>query len=169
MTPKWQKLASLAQEMCTLWFQFSCAVFASKCYPFKNILNQFHSANLALNSDVDQDTLGKVTLHNKHDSQEVSPFPAGDHKATRSRHDSTTYQHEALLITTIHKRSTAWERSVKKVRKRAKIRNRYNQAPHLTKDTNGKVTTSQLDITNESQEVSPFSAGDHKASTNRRA
>ena len=56
-----------------------------------------------------------------------------------------------------------------KVRKRAKIRNRYNQAPHLTQDTNGKVTTSQLDITNESQEVSPFPAGDHKASTNRRA
>ena len=37
------------------------------------------------------------------------------------------------------------------------------------KDTNGKVTTSQLDITNESQEVSPFPAGDHKASANRRA
>ena len=58
---------------------------------------------------------------------------------------------------------------VKKVRKRAKIRNRYNQAPHLTQDTNGKVTTSQLDITNESQEVSPFPAGDHIASKNRRA
>ena len=55
------------------------------------------------------------------------------------------------------------------VRKRAKIRNRYNQAPYLTQDTNGKVTTSQLDITNESQEVSPFPAGDHKVSTNRRA
>ena len=51
-----------------------------------------------------------------------------------------------------------------KVRKRAKIRNRYNQAPHLTQDSNGKVTTSQLDITNESQDVSPFPAGDHKAS-----
>ena len=56
-----------------------------------------------------------------------------------------------------------------KVRKRAKIRNRYNQAPHLTQDTNGKMTTSQLDITNESQEVNLFPAGDHKASTNRRA
>ena len=54
-----------------------------------------------------------------------------------------------------------------KVRKRAKIRNRYNQAPHLTQDTNGNVTTSQLDFTNESQEVSPFPAGDHKASLNR--
>ena len=50
-----------------------------------------------------------------------------------------------------------------KVRKGAKIRNRYNQVPHLTQDTNGKVTNSQLDTTNESQEVSPFPAGDHKA------
>ena len=48
------------------------------------------------------------------------------------------------------------------------VGNRYNQAPHLTQDTNGKVTTSQLDITNESQEVSPFTAGDHKALINRR-
>ena len=31
------------------------------------------------------------------------------------------------------------------------------------------VTTLQLDITNESQEVSPFPAVDHKESTNRRA
>ena len=46
---------------------------------------------------------------------------------------------------------------------------RYNQVPHLTQDTNGKVTNSQLDITNESQEVSPFPAGDHKATINRRA
>ena len=35
--------------------------------------------------------------------------------------------------------------------------------PHLTKDTYGKVTNSQLDTTNESQEVSPFPAGNHKA------
>ena len=56
-----------------------------------------------------------------------------------------------------------------KVSKGAKIRNRYNQVPHLTKDTNGKVTNSQLYTTNESQEVSPFPAGDHKAQINRRA
>ena len=56
---------------------------------------------------------------------------------------------------------------ISKVRKRAKFRNRYNQVPHLTQDTNGKVTNSQLDITNESQEVrevSHFPAGYHKAS-----
>ena len=39
MKPKWQKLASLAQEICTLWFQFFGAVFASKGYPFKTYLN----------------------------------------------------------------------------------------------------------------------------------
>ena len=32
----------------------------------------------------------------------------------------------------------------------------------------GKVTKTQLNITNESQEVSPFPAGDHKAAMNRR-
>ena len=56
-----------------------------------------------------------------------------------------------------------------KVSKGAKIRNRYNQVPHLTQDTNGKVTNSQLDTTYESQEVSLFPADDHKAHINRRA
>ena len=32
--------------------------------------------------------------------------------------------------------------SLLKVSKGAKIRNRYNQVPHLTQDTNGKVTNS---------------------------
>ena len=39
MTPLWQKLASLAQDICALWFQFLGAVFASKGYPFKNIFD----------------------------------------------------------------------------------------------------------------------------------
>ena len=39
MKPKRQKLASLAQKICTLWFQFFGAVFASKGYPFKNIFD----------------------------------------------------------------------------------------------------------------------------------
>ena len=55
-----------------------------------------------------------------------------------------------------------------KVSKGAKIRNRYNQIPHLTQDTNGKVINLQLDTTKESQEVSPFPAGDHKEHINRR-
>ena len=56
-----------------------------------------------------------------------------------------------------------------KVSKGAEIRNRYNQVLHLTQDTNEKVTNSQLDTTNESQEASPFPAGDHIAHINRRA
>ena len=48
-----------------------------------------------------------------------------------------------------------------KVRKRAKIR---NQALHLTQDTNGKKTTSQLDIKTRAMRLS----GDHKAIINRR-
>ena len=55
-----------------------------------------------------------------------------------------------------------------KVSKGANIKNQYNQVPQLTQDTNGKVTNSQLDTKNESQEVSPFPAGDHKAHINRR-
>ena len=35
MKPNWQKLASLAHAICTLWFQFFGAGFASKGYPFK--------------------------------------------------------------------------------------------------------------------------------------
>ena len=72
-------------------------------------------------------------------------------------------EHSALVLTFIKLPF------VIKYRKRAKIRNRYNQAPHLIQDTNGKVTKSKLDITNESQEDSPFPGGDHKALTNRRA
>ena len=56
-----------------------------------------------------------------------------------------------------------------RVGKGAKMRNLYNQVPHLTQDTNGKATNSQLDTTNKSQEDSPFPTGDHKAHINRRA
>ena len=52
------------------------------------------------------------------------------------------------------------------VSKGAKIRNRYNQVPHQW--DSDKLTA---DTTNQSQEVSPFPAGDHKSHTciNRRA
>ena len=56
------------------------------------------------------------------------------------------------------------------VSKVAKIRNRYNQVPHLTQDTNGKVTNSQkTPQTRATRSVSPFPAGDHEAHINRRA
>ena len=53
-------------------------------------------------------------------------------------------------------RSTYITTPIIKLSKDAKIGNRYNQVPHQSQDTNGKVTNSQLDTTNESQEVSPF-------------
>ena len=56
-----------------------------------------------------------------------------------------------------------------KISKGAKIRNRYNQVLHLTQDTNGKVTNSQLDTTNQSQEVSPILEGERILELNTRA
>ena len=55
-----------------------------------------------------------------------------------------------------------------KVRKTVRIRNRYNQVPHLSQDTKGESNKITLNITNKSQEVSPFPSGDHKAAMNRR-
>ena len=51
MKPNWQKLASLAHEICTLWFQFFIAVFASKGYRFKNI-NSYRWCDLEVNVKV---------------------------------------------------------------------------------------------------------------------
>ena len=56
-----------------------------------------------------------------------------------------------------------------KVRKRAKIRNRYNQVPHLTQDAIWESDKHTIRHHIESQEVSPFPAGDYKASINRRS
>ena len=55
------------------------------------------------------------------------------------------------------------------VRKKAKIKNPYNQIPHLAKDTilESDENTRKHHI-QESQEVSLFPAGDHKAAKNRR-
>ena len=51
---------------------------------------------------------------------------------------------------------------------KTQVRNLYNQLPHLTKDTvweNDKNTRKHH--IQESQEVNPFPAGDHKAARNR--
>ena len=50
---------------------------------------------------------------------------------------------------------------MEKVRNVAKIRNRYNQVPHLTRHTTWESDKTQLNITNESQKVSHFPTGDH--------
>ena len=53
------------------------------------------------------------------------------------------------------------------LRMAAKIRKRYNQVPHLTQDTTLKSNKNAINITKESQEVSPFQAGDHEAAMTR--
>ena len=55
-----------------------------------------------------------------------------------------------------------------KVRKTARIRNRYNQVPHLSQDTKWESNKITINISNKSQEVSPFPSGDYKAAMNRR-
>ena len=57
----------------------------------------------------------------------------------------------------------SWE-----VRQKAKIRNQYNQVPHLNKATEWEsVKNTRKYHIQESQEVSPFSTGDHRAARNR--
>ena len=58
-----------------------------------------------------------------------------------TRHRTLTYNKGKVQLTLIRTHN---------VSKGAKIRNRYNQVLHLTQSTNGKVTHSQLDSTNES-------------------
>ena len=50
-----------------------------------------------------------------------------------------------------------------KVRKEAKIRKRYNQVPKMTQDTTLESNKNTINITNKSQEVSPFPAGDQRS------
>ena len=52
--------------------------------------------------------------------------------------------------------------------KQADVIDAFNTTSRYLDDILNIVTNSQLDTTNESQEVSPFQAGDHKAHINRR-
>ena len=52
---------------------------------------------------------------------------------------------DVVLKASIVSEGLSSERDIIKVKKRAKIRNRYNQVPHLTQDSNGKVTNSDMD------------------------
>ena len=57
---------------------------------------------------------------------------------------------------------------LQKVRKKAKIRNGYNQVPHLTRDTIWKTDkNTRKQHTLDGEDVSPFIADDHKAARNR--
>ena len=54
------------------------------------------------------------------------------------------------------------------VKKKTKIRNRYIQVPHFNQDSIWQSNkNTRKNHTTESQEVSPFPAGNHKAARNR--
>ena len=70
--------------------------------------------------------------------------------------------------------NTAWSIKISqyhrllKVRKKATIRNQFSHVPHLTQDTEWESDkNTRKHHVQESQEVSPFPTGDHKAATNR--
>ena len=54
----------------------------------------------------------------------------------------------------------------RKVRKKARVRSRYNQVPHLSQDTKWESNKITINITIKSQEVSPFPAGNHMVAMN---
>ena len=64
-----------------------------------------------------------------------------------------------------HNAHTQWnQQRTMKVRKKAKIRSRYNQAPHLTQEITWASDKNTIKHRiQESQRVSPFPAGDHRA------
>ena len=54
------------------------------------------------------------------------------------------------------------------VKKKAKIRNKYNQVPHVNRDIILESDkNSRKNYTQENQDVRPFPAGDRKATMNR--
>ena len=54
-------------------------------------------------------------------------------------------------------------------KKGGKVQESIQSIPHLTQDTTWESEKSTINITNKSQDFSPFPAGDHKAAINSRA
>ena len=76
-------------------------------------------------------------------------------------------RHQQEIILNIKKCSLFLMKN-SKISNKAKTRNQYNQVPHLTQDTTWKSDkNTRKHHIQESQEVSPFPAGDHKAEMNR--
>ena len=123
----------------------------------------------------------KLTEDTTNESQDVSPFPAGDHKHTKFN-DTPVFSQQQTLIQQQHQiHFYALERTQQprppevgvnifyiKERNTARIKNRYNQVPHLSQDTKWDSNKITINIKNKNQEVSPFPPGYHKAAINRR-
>ena len=70
-------------------------------------------SSTTLNQDNTWESNKNTINHHTQESQEVSPFPAGDHKATANRQE--TWQTRNTVTKMIHKRSTALERFSKNI------------------------------------------------------
>ena len=68
-----------------------------------------------------------------------------------------------LAVIIIFERHFLSEKKSGEEKKNAKIRNRYNQVPHLTQDTIREVTKTQGNISAKARLLT----GDHKAARNR--
>ena len=72
--------------------------------------------------------------HHIQESQEITPFPAGDHKAAINTQDSMSSKHEKHISKRIHKRSTALERSIKKILEDLNMFDRTNRSLIINMD-----------------------------------
>ena len=74
-----------------------------------------------LTQDTIRESFENTRKHHKKEIHADIPFPTGDHKAARSRLDSMTDKRETQITERIHKRSSALERSIRKLLKRLNI------------------------------------------------
>ena len=87
-----------------------------------------------------------------------------------NKEDPDKMQNDAAFYQGVHclLRIKTTFRDRNKARKMVKSRKRYNQVTHQAKGTEWESNKNTINITNKSQNVSPFPAGDHKAVMNRR-
>ena len=145
--------------------EFLCTNWASKHSEFTSFLNvvpfsccsqRYNIYNIPLN---DEEEGGDDNFFINYDRENLEE---GGTNQIETDNKSSPYSLNCLLILPRKRTNFITGRKIRsimtfqghhphKVSKVAKIRNRYNQVPNLTKDTNGKVTNSQLYTTNESQ------------------
>ena len=125
---------------------------------FENMVSQIYPSELQLNKANASDTeaafldlhlsiyndIVSTKIYDKRDDFEIVNFPFLDGDVPRSTSYGVyiskliRFARASSYVTDFNTRN-----KLLKVSNSAKIRNRYNQVPHLTQDTNGKVTNSQ--------------------------
>ena len=116
---------------------------------------RIHDLNQAKQFPPQKTTL--IVTDNKHQLIRIIIEELGQYQEFRKKHPSN---HELLLtIETVLPvecyKGMVIQRAEMKVRKTARIRNRYNQVQHLSQDTTWESNKITINITNKSQEASP--------------